>query len=110
MYSGSDDVQINIRRDSNSVALRVQDHGRGIEAKKLTAINDGVAGVGMRGMKDRVRQLNGQMKVESATYGTTISITLPLPMDVARFDQKERGRATSADPASTGTVRTPLPK
>jgi signal transduction histidine kinase len=59
------------------VTLEVEDHGRGIASEKLAAMNEGGSGVGIRGMRDRVRHLNGEMKLESTISGTTVSISLP---------------------------------
>jgi signal transduction histidine kinase len=44
---------------------------------KLAAIQEGRSGVGLRGMKDRVRHFNGEMTLNSNPTGTIVSITLP---------------------------------
>jgi signal transduction histidine kinase len=87
-HSGSTAAAISIVRDRTSVAMKIQDHGKGIPKAKLAALNNGNSGMGIRGMRDRVRQLNGRMRVESDPSGTTISITLPLPADAQPFDEK----------------------
>jgi signal transduction histidine kinase len=66
-HSGSDVAKIRIRRLDNRVTLEVEDQGRGIAAEKLADINEGGSGVGVRGMRDRVRHLNGEMKLEALT-------------------------------------------
>jgi two-component system NarL family sensor kinase len=76
-HSGSDVAKIRIRRLDNRVTLEVEDQGRGIAAEKLADINEGGSGVGVRGMRDRVRHLNGEMKLEATDSGTTVSISLP---------------------------------
>jgi signal transduction histidine kinase len=73
-HSQSATAEIRIRHDDTSVSLEVQDHGRGITDQRLAATNEDGSGVGIRGMRNRVRQLNGQMKVESGELGTVISI------------------------------------
>lgn len=77
-HSGSDQAEIRMKRSGDKLTLEVQDHGRGVDNQKLEAINEGAAGVGIRGMMDRVRLLNGEMKLHSDASGTTISVTLPL--------------------------------
>jgi len=89
-HSGSDRAEIRIARDAGKVSLAVQDHGKGIPEQKLAAINDGGSGVGIRGMRDRVRQLNGDLKVQSGPLGTTIAIDLPLVFDIPLRDQRVR--------------------
>jgi len=76
-HSGSDVAKIRIRRLDNRVTLEVEDQGRGIAAERLADINEAGSGVGVRGMRDRVRHLNGEMKLESTDSGTTVSISLP---------------------------------
>ena len=80
-HSQSETAAIRIHRDQKNILLEVQDRGRGIPDERLSAINAGGSGVGIRGMRNRVRQLNGQMAVRSALSGTTISITLPVSAD-----------------------------
>ena len=59
------------------IILEVQDNGKGIPAEKLVEINENKSGVGIRGMRDRVRHLNGEVAVFSTGSGTTVSITFP---------------------------------
>lgn len=38
----------------------------------------GTPGVGIRGMRERLRQLGGALDIESAKAGTVVSVILPL--------------------------------
>ena len=38
----------------------------------------GATGVGLRGMKERISQLGGTLKVPSSWRGTAITVTVPL--------------------------------
>jgi signal transduction histidine kinase len=76
-HSGSDVAKIRVSRHDCGVTLEVEDRGRGIAPESLAAINQGGSGVGVQGMRDRVRHLNGEMKLESTGSGTTVSISLP---------------------------------
>jgi signal transduction histidine kinase len=78
-HSGSDTAEIKVTRNSHQVTLEMRDYGKGISDEKLAAINRGDSGVGIRGMRDRVRHLSGEMKVDSNSSGTTVSISLPAP-------------------------------
>jgi len=77
-HSGSKAAEIRISRATSNVTLEVQDCGKGISTETLAAINDGASGVGLRGMRDRVRHLDGSMHVYSTGCGTTVSIILPI--------------------------------
>ncbi len=77
-HSGSDLANIRLSRDAEGVKLEIEDRGNGIPEEKLTAIHEGRSGVGISGMRDRVRHLNGQLRVHSNGSGTTVSITIPV--------------------------------
>jgi hypothetical protein len=57
--------------------VEVEDAGSGISPEKLLEIQSHGAGVGIRGMRERILQCGGEMKIESEGSGTKISITLP---------------------------------
>ncbi|GAC1692663.1 MAG: hypothetical protein NVS9B5_34950 [Terriglobales bacterium] len=78
-HSGSKSARIRIAREGANVVVEVRDAGAGIEADRLTRIQAHGAGVGLRGIRERVRQLSGDVRMESQIgLGTTIVITLPV--------------------------------
>jgi signal transduction histidine kinase len=77
-HSGSKSARIKITRQPESVTLDVQDDGEGIPAEKLLQIQSRSSGVGIRGMRERVRQFRGQMNIVSNGKGTTFSFQFPL--------------------------------
>jgi signal transduction histidine kinase/PAS domain-containing protein len=76
-HAESDVAEIRISRTSEKVTLEVQDHGKGMSRDTLTDIQEHPSGVGIRGMRDRVKHLNGEMQIHSEVSGTTVSITFP---------------------------------
>ncbi|MFZ0564276.1 MAG: response regulator [Terriglobales bacterium] len=77
-HSGSKSAVIRIARDQDSVSLEVEDEGKGISAEKMVDIQSQGSGVGIRGMRERVRHFGGQMDIESNRGGTKISFKFPL--------------------------------
>jgi signal transduction histidine kinase len=76
-HSGSSTATIRLTADQNQVQLEMRDAGKGLPKPR----NDGYVaplGVGITGMRERVKQLGGQMKIESGSRGTIVSVTLPL--------------------------------
>jgi PAS domain S-box-containing protein len=78
-HSGSKTSQIFIARDGANILVEVRDAGRGISAENLSRIQARGTGVGLRGIRERVRQLGGAVRIESQEgSGTTILVSLPL--------------------------------
>jgi signal transduction histidine kinase len=78
-HSGSKTADICIARTNGSITVQVRDTGRGIPADKLAEINAGGTSVGIVGMRERVKQLKGEMKIDSDASGTTVYVRLPVP-------------------------------
>jgi PAS domain S-box-containing protein len=76
-HSGSKEASIRLARENGCVVLEVADIGRG-----LSPANNGSSpktGVGIRGMQERVRLLNGVMEFLDVRPGTCVRIKLPSP-------------------------------
>lgn len=71
-HSGSEEARIELIQDADRVMVRIRDFGRGIATAGPTA------GVGVSGMKERVKQLNGELRVSRAEPGTLVEATIPL--------------------------------
>jgi PAS domain S-box-containing protein len=79
-HSGSDTASVRITRRSGIVRLEVADKGKGVPEDVLAALNSsgGQLGVGIRGMRERIRQLGGWLQVKSRPDGATIIAGLPV--------------------------------
>ena len=80
LHSGSPTADITVLKDANRVALWVTDHGRGIPPGTLGKDRNARAfiGVGIAGMQERIRQLEGVLEIESGDSGTRITVMLPI--------------------------------
>ena len=76
-YSGSRTATIHLRQREDELRVEIQDQGCG-----LTRIAQGPEfrpGVGIAGMRERIKQLNGVFEIESAAgQGTTVRAILPI--------------------------------
>jgi PAS domain S-box-containing protein len=78
-HSGSLTARIEVVQEGGHVHCKISDDGRGIPPEKQRELNShGLIGVGVRGMRERIRQLGGTLKIESNGKGTTVSVTLPV--------------------------------
>jgi signal transduction histidine kinase len=78
-HSESPVAAIHLARATNEIHLKVGDRGAGISAEKLDEVSSGgTPGVGIRGMRERMRQLGGSLAVQSGERGTTVEARLPV--------------------------------
>jgi signal transduction histidine kinase len=85
-HSGSTRAEVALELIPGKVILEIKDHGRGIPRELLDNFREkGTnSGVGLAGMRERLRELGGQLEIRNAN-GTLVSVTLPLveAMDTA---------------------------
>lgn len=86
-HAHSKTAAIRVSVDDKSVLVEIRDEGRGIPADKLKEIHSRGSGVGVRGMRERVRQLNGEMTIDSGPSGTTLLAVFPLDVVARVKDQ-----------------------
>ena len=78
-HSGSRTATIRIVRYRKNVLLQVRDYGCGIAGAAGTS-NGTVTheGVGIAGMRERVRQIGGHLRIHSRSGGTDVEVLAPL--------------------------------
>ena len=78
-HSGSPVARIRLSRSAERIDLKVEDEGNGIPAERLDEVRSATTpGVGIRGMRERLRQLGGSLEIESNGKGTIVEAWLPL--------------------------------
>jgi signal transduction histidine kinase len=78
-HSGSLSCAVRVFQDQNNLHVEIRDQGRGIPNEKRVALTSSGGGVGLRGMRERIRQLAGTLTTSSSENGTTVVVTLPIP-------------------------------
>jgi PAS domain S-box-containing protein len=81
-HSGSKTATIQINRDPDRILIEVRDQGKGIPRDRLAQIEYGMSAVGIRGMRERLRQFQGEMILDSVGPGTTVLVTIPIPKNI----------------------------
>ena len=78
-HSGSKTAVIRITREPDKIYAEVQDHGKGMTPERFAEVQSQGAGVGVgiRGMRERVRQAHGELTIDSNALGTTITAVFP---------------------------------
>ena len=77
-HSGSDKARVEIDRQSDLVVVRVRDHGKGVPHGATARSHSPILGVGLAGMRERVRQFGGELTVSRAEPGTLVEAKIPI--------------------------------
>jgi len=79
-HSESSHASVRFTRNNNHVCVEVKDTGKGIPAEKQIelASTSGTAGVGIRGIRERLLQLGGKLEINSDNRGTVVVAWLPI--------------------------------
>jgi len=79
-HSGSATAMIRIRVDQGWLRVEIRDEGRGISSELLAGFRSGtrLLGVGLAGMRERVRDMGGSFEIDSSEKGASIQVALPL--------------------------------
>jgi PAS domain S-box-containing protein len=80
-HSGSSTAKITIWRSARQLRLKVEDKGKGMTlpvSEKKDDRESAILGVGISGIRERVRQLAGQMQIRSGEWGTALEAVFPL--------------------------------
>jgi signal transduction histidine kinase len=78
-HAGSPTAGIRIIQDDACLRVEIEDAGKGIPPEKESAFGSSAnIGVGLRGMRERLRQLGGTLQVKSNGPGTRVTAVLPV--------------------------------
>jgi signal transduction histidine kinase len=78
-HSESPTATIRIAASDSHVRVEVEDRGKGMPPEKqFEMAATGIPGVGIRGMRERLRQLGGSLDIQSSGKGTLIVARLPV--------------------------------
>lgn len=79
-HSASETASIRLQNREGEILLEIKDRGHGITTAKQSSDNNSLIspGVGIPGMKQRLRQLGGHLEIVSNQQGTTISAAVPI--------------------------------
>ena len=79
-HSESKTARIGLERRPNEIVLTVADEGHGFPSAALGSAGPESSniGVGIAGMRERLRQLGGRLHIQTGSRGTTLTANLPL--------------------------------
>ena len=80
-HASTTTASIRLSTTADAVALDIQDHGRGLRdplAPPQATVLPATLGVGIQGMRERIRQLDGTFDIAFTDTGTTVRVHVPL--------------------------------
>jgi PAS domain S-box-containing protein len=81
-HSGSPTASIRFRQSSSEITCEVKDEGKGMPPQHVSNVAlPAMTGIGLSGMQERVRQLGGNLTIDSNSYGTAIIARVPFSQD-----------------------------
>ena len=97
-HSGGSMVDIHLNVDTKQLRLEIKDNGRGIPRTRLRTLIESAAeaGVGLAGMRERMRELGGSLEIRSDRAGTTVVVCIPVERTAIDSENGESGRSISA--------------
>src|SRR5579864_4307058 len=80
-HASATKASIAMSRSQTHVTVEVRDNGSGMSAERLRQVISGGSGLGIRSMRERIRQFQGSMEIHSDSTGTKVSVEIPSPLD-----------------------------
>ncbi len=79
-HAESATVDVILQVDQNAISFSVRDYGKGISAERLAKMNGSGSdvGVGIAGMRERLKELEGKLEIESDSSGILLKASIPL--------------------------------
>jgi signal transduction histidine kinase len=80
-HSGSKTASIRLSQSQGQLVMEIEDQGKGLTAEELSGIAAGaMLGVGLRGIRERIKDFGGELEVLSSGQGTMVKATIPIEM------------------------------
>jgi signal transduction histidine kinase len=76
-HSGANNTWVALAMDENGVIVTVRDDGKGIP-EDTEKFRPGSTGVGIAGMRQRLRELGGELRLENSHQGTLVKVVVPV--------------------------------
>jgi PAS domain S-box-containing protein len=77
-HANSESARVEIEKQSEFVSVRVRDFGKGLPQEIIGQRSSSSLGVGVTGMRERVRQFGGELTMSRAEPGTLVEARIPL--------------------------------
>jgi signal transduction histidine kinase len=78
LHSGASEAKVRVEQNLDGVVVTVSDEGQGMPDGVLDrSSRTKTVGIGITGMRERVKQLGGRLEIETSRNGTKVKATIP---------------------------------
>jgi len=84
-HSGASKASVVLTMGEGEIACLVRDDGKGI-TEDVREFKPEIIGVGIAGMRQRVKEFEGELRLRNADPGTLIEVTIPFAKEPQEFD------------------------
>jgi PAS domain S-box-containing protein len=77
-HANSKSARVEVDKGAETVIVRIRDYGNGLPQDKLGKLHSRILGVGIGGMRERVRQFGGELTISRAEPGTLVEARIPI--------------------------------
>ena len=77
-HANSESARVEIEKQSEAVSVRIRDYGIGLRQELAGTNSSSGLGVGVTGMRERVREFGGELTMSRAEPGTLVEARIPL--------------------------------
>jgi signal transduction histidine kinase len=81
-HAQSPTCAVRVYQNKEKLRVEIRDAGKGIPKDRQTTLASSGTGVGLRGLRERLRHLGGTLEIRSSENGTVVLLTLPNRQDV----------------------------
>jgi signal transduction histidine kinase len=85
-HSGAHKACVSLQLDEAQVVVKVRDDGKGI-TEQIARLQPGSIGVGLSGMRQRLRELGGDLRLQNANPGTLVVVAVPVKSPFPSLDR-----------------------
>jgi signal transduction histidine kinase len=78
-HSGAKNAWVFLSKEEDRIIVSVRDDGKGIP-EQVAKLQPGTTGVGIGGMRQRLTEFGGQLRLENRHPGTLVEVIVPLPI------------------------------
>ena len=75
-HSGAHQASVTVKQGDGKLMLSVRDDGQGI-AESIAKLRPGSVGMGLGGLRQRVQELGGELRLTNLHPGTLVEVVLP---------------------------------